>query len=238
MRMNSIIPVAIASGLILATGCSSLVESTRKSLLGSDSPRQADQEVKWVSKAQYDQLMGKYKALNDKYEKLKDDSLSASGSPVKDIGETVDVFATNGLADQASEVKSQSPKASPHKTASSPEELTGREVDQEIQYYKKAVALNLNGKVPEALKIFQYLERSSTDQIRVRARAHIGNIYMQQGQYDLALQVYEKIIQSDAFSGKVFEALKGAVVCSEKLNLGQKKSKYQSILNDFFEIQI
>ena len=99
------------------------------------------------------------------------------------------------------------------------------------------MALKANGKDDEALKILQYLERSSTEQVRVRARAQIGDIYMEKGQFDLALQVYETMITSDAFSGKILTALKKAVVCCDRLNLTQKKMKYQSILEDFFEIE-
>ena len=91
--------------------------------------------------------------------------------------------------------------------------------------------------IDEALKILQYLERSPTDQVRVRARSQIGDIYMIKGQYDLALQVYETMITNDAFSGKILTALKKAVVCCDRLNLTQKKMKYQSILQDFFEIE-
>lgn len=220
-------------GLLIFTSCSSLVESTRKSLLGSDAPRKSNQEVKWVSKAQYDELMLKYKNLNDKYEKLKDENLNGSKADFDQVGEmaqkptkseTVDVFAENGLADQAS-------AAAPAKS------VNPEGVDQELEYYKKAVALKQNGKTDEALKVFQYLERSNTEQVRVRARAHIGSIYMGQAQYDLALQVYENIIMNDAFSAKVLEALEGAVAASDKLQLTDKKAKYESILKDFFGME-
>lgn len=238
--MKKFLPAFFVLAFIFSSSCSSLVESTRKSLLGSDTPRESSQEVKWVSKAQYDALMDKYKNLSDRYEKLKDESLHGSKAGYSQVdelaganggkSETVDVFAENGLADQASKTPVPAPVA-PKKT------LTPNEMEQELQYFKKALALQLNGKADEALKIFQYLERSSTEQVRVRARAHIGDIYMQQGQYDLALQVYEKMIHNDAFSGKVLDALKGAIACSDKLNLTQKKMKYESILRDFFEIE-
>lgn len=237
------IPIGLTIIVLTGSGCSSLVESTRKSLLGSDKPRKdSSKEVKWVSKAQYDALMDRYKTLNDRYEKLKDDKIGSGQAGFDQMGEmasggqsapskseTVDVFADNGLAEQASKSQASAPVE--------PKNLNPQEVDQELQYYKKAVALKENGKVDEALKIFQYLERSSTEQIRVRSRAQIGQIYMSKAQYDLALQVFEKIIQNDAFSSKVLEALEGAVVCSDKLQLQQKKQKYQSILRDFFEIE-
>ena len=175
------------------------------------------------------------------YEKLKDESLQPSSSAYDQVdelakktpSETVDVFAKNGLADQAA----KKAPAIPTPVPVAKESLNSDEVSQELQYYKKAMALKENGKIDEALKILQYLERSPTDQVRVRARSQIGDIYMIKGQYDLALQVYETMITNDAFSGKILTALKKAVVCCDRLNLTQKKMKYQSILQDFFEIE-
>ena len=70
---------------VLLLSCSGLVESTRKNLLGSEAPRKnAKKEVKWVSKNQYDDLMVKYKSLNDKYEGLKEQKLTA-GSQIDQL---------------------------------------------------------------------------------------------------------------------------------------------------------
>ena len=106
--MNS--KLARFSGLLILTSvasCSSLVESTRKSLLNDESPRKTNsQEVKWVSRAQYDDLMSKYKELNEKYENLRTDSLQQN-SPISKMNalaanqqpsETIDVFGQNGIA--------------------------------------------------------------------------------------------------------------------------------------------
>ena len=240
LKKYSLTGLILVSPFLLSS-CSSLVESTRKSLLGSETPRKKTKEVKWVSKAQYDGLMERYKDLSDKYEKLKDESLQPSSSAYDQVeelakktpSETVDVFAKNGLADQAAKKAPAIPTPAPV----AKESLNSDEVSQELQYYKKAMALKENGKIDEALKILQYLERSPTDQVRVRARSQIGDIYMIKGQYDLALQVYETMITNDAFSGKILTALKKAVVCCDRLNLTQKKMKYQSILQDFFEIE-
>lgn len=239
--LKKVFAALFLAGLFFASSCSSLVESTRKSLLGDEAPRKSSQEVKWVSKAQYDDLMTKYKDLNDKYEKLKDDKISegSGASQIDELAasaapaETVDVFAKDGLADQAS--RTSAPETPSDSRPVPPLKAGG--VEQELEYYRKAAALKANGKLDEALKVFQYLERSPTEQVRARSRANIGEIYMAKGQYDLALQVFETVIRQDAFSGKVLDALKGAVAASEKLNLPQKKMKYESILKDFFEIE-
>jgi hypothetical protein len=53
--------------------------------------------------------------------------------------------------------------------------------------------------------------------------------------FDLALQVFEDIINKSAYSGVVLDALKHAVVCTDKLGIINKKEQYMSMLNDVFE---
>lgn len=227
----------IAMPLILVS-CSSLVESTRKSLLGEDSPRETKKEVKWVSKAQYDDLLTRYKNLKDSHEKLKDEKLSGNKnynqmeemSQNSGASETIDVFAKGGLANQVESNMQPEPGVEL-------QNLNSSGIEEELKVYKKGIALKLNGKIDDSLKVFQYLERSKSEQIRVRAKSHISNIYMDKSQFDLALQVNEAIITNYAFSGKVIDALKDAIVCCDKLGLTDKKLKYQSILRDFFEIR-
>ena len=212
--------------------CSGLVESTRKNLLGDDSPRSDKKKnVKWVSKTQYDDLMGKYKTVNDKYEKLKDDKYAQSGTGFNQVDEltkstsadTVDVFGKDGIVN-----KPAAPKLSVNQTS----------MDEELDYYKKAVALKSNGKLEEALKIFQFLEKSNSKQIKIRSKRYIGDIYLSGKQYDLALQVYEDMIRKNAFSGSTLNALSNAAKCADKLGLTDKKAQYESLLRDVFETQV
>lgn len=221
------------SSLVLSS-CSSLVESTRKSLLGDDSPRSSKtKEVKWVSKSQYDDLMAKYKTLNEKYTKLKDDKYTNSTSGFSQVdelstnSETVDVFGKEAVAKGAA-------------TAGAAQKLNINQtsVEEELGYYKKAMALKSNGKYEEALKIFQFLEKSNSRQIQVRSKRNIGDIYYSQQQYDLALQVYESIIKQNAFSGSTLKALSNAAKCSDKLGLTDKKAQYESLIRDVFESQV
>lgn len=219
--------------LLTATASCSLVETTRQSLLG-DSPRKAvKKEVKWVSKSQYDDLMIKYKDISSKYERLKEDRMSSKkafnqlnelASTAAD--ETVDVFGDEGLIPTKPVIKK--PQI----------EITGSKINKELNYFKKAVALYDNSNTDEALKIFQSLEKSSLKQVRVRSRKYIADIYFSKSQFDLALQVYQRIITNDAYSGKVIPALRGAAICSGKLGLTEKKQQYESMLKDFFEVQI
>lgn len=209
--------------------CSSIVESTRKSVAGDESPRKKeDAKIKWVSKTQYDELMEKYKKLNNKYESLKDNSIKGR-SGLEEIDhlasesvETIDVFGK----ESSSEGKGVVPTA-----------ISEKKVESDVDYYKKAETLLANGKSEEALKILHFLEKSSVDQLRVRAKRHIGDIYLKKKQYDLALQVFESILQENSYSSLVLVALEKAVLCSEKLGLVDKKSRYDSLLKDAFEMR-
>lgn len=207
-----------------------MVESTRKSLLGDESPRKsANQEVKWVSKVQYDELVEKYKTLQNDYENLKDNKSPISSSVDQvDIltdtnTETIDVFGKDGTA--TSESISTKP-------------LNTDKVSTDLEYYQKALALLENSKTDEALKIFQFMEKSEIKQIQVRSKKYIGDIYLSKNQFDLALQVYEGIIRTSSYSAIVIEALRKASFCSTKLGLNDKKAQYESMLKDFFEVRV
>jgi len=248
--------------VISLSSCSSFIDSTRK-IVGVESSHKQKKKVKWVSKAQHDDLLAKYKNISDKYERLKDDKLTSpkgysqldelaapnkntvnmnkpmpvspkpvSPKPVSPKDQTVDVFGQGGLASEIAAKAAGSIEPAPMGM-----EEDASTIDQELNTYKKAVALRERGKAQDALKIFQLLERSPTKQIRVRSRLQIGEIYLTQKQYDLALQVFENMIFKDSFSGKVLDALQGAIVCTENLGLKEKRNKYKSILVDFFGIQ-
>ena len=108
-------------------------------------------------------------------------------------------------------------------------------INTDLEYYKKAVLLKNNSKIDEALKLFQFLEKSKVKQIQVRAKKNIGDIYLSKNQFDLALQVYEGILRTSSYSGLVIVALEKASFCSHKLGLNEKKAQYESMLKDFFE---
>lgn len=227
--------VTISVSLCLFS-CSSLVENTRKSLLGDSEPRKKSsttKEVKWVSKAQYDDLMNKYKNLNDRYDQLKMQNVSQGGqldqiTNQDDSAETVDVFGKNGL------VNSKPIAAKPIKKAVT----NSTSIEQDLSYYKKALRFKNSGNLEESLKMFQFLENSKTKQIGVRAKKHIGDIYFAKGQFDLALQVYEDVIRKNAFSGSTIKALGKASVCAGNLGLMDKKAQYESLLQDVFGMQV
>lgn len=233
--MRQKIKVIVASALIVGvSGCASWIESSRKMIDDGEAKQnksRVQKKSKWVSQHQYDELLAKYKNVSEKYEKLKEQKINSKagfdqGSEMISNSssipsDTVDIFGKNGMAQEV------------EKTLNAVS-AGAVDVSRELKTYKKAVALKENGKADESLKIFQFLERSLNQQIKVRARIQIGEIYLAKKQYDLALQVFEKVITENAFSGKVLFALSGAVKSCDGLRLTDKKLRYQSMLTDFF----
>jgi TolA-binding protein len=242
--MKSTVKLTLCLVALSATsGCSSWIDSSRK-LIDDEEAKQAKErekvESKWVKRSEYNDLLTKYNNLNDKHESLSEQSMAPKTSfdQIDELSrstpqatkptisnssnETVDVFGDGGLANEVEKLSADVGTGS---------------ISRELKTYKKAMALKDSGRVDDALRIFQFLEKSKFGQIQVRARMEIGSIYLEKNQYDLSLQVFEKVITSNAFSGKVLEALKGAVASSDGLGLTDKKLRYQSMLKDFFGIQ-
>ena len=89
------------------------------------------------------------------------------------------------------------------------------------------------GDHPKGMEILQRLQKSPYRQIQVRVEFFIGESLSQQGEFDLALQAYQNIIQQHAFSGLVIKALERIVVCTEKLKINDQREHYLSILGKF-----
>lgn len=109
------------------------------------------------------------------------------------------------------------------------------DIDEQITRLREAADLVRVNKFENALTILKDLENSKEKQIVVRAKIMLGDLLFNQGEYDLASQVYEEIIKKYAFSGYVLKALGKLVACSEKLKQPEKQAKYYSLLHDFFE---
>lgn len=106
--------------------------------------------------------------------------------------------------------------------------------NKEIDLLQRAIALKDGGKIDPALKIFQALEVSTTIQVKVRAKFYIGEILLAKKQYDLAMQSFESIVNSYAFSGLVIDSLRHLVTCTDQLGIVDKKQKYLLMLKDVF----
>lgn len=211
---NIFIP-AITSLLVFSSSCGMFQRSNDA---GNKKP---------VSREQYDQLLVKYEELSKKYEQLKDTGMSSNlaseiqSRPVPaqpgEETETVDLFAADAQAPAVSTTPIDVPA----------------EVEAQLNLYRRGVTLK-NNNPGEATKIFQQLESQGMAPVKSRAKLQIGLILLEKQQFDLALQVFEDIIQRNANSGVVLEALRHAVICSDKLGIQNKKEQYASMLNDVF----
>lgn len=214
--------------LIATQGCASWVESAKK-MIDGDTAEQKKKEVKWVSQNQYNDLLIKYNTLNEENQRLKQVQVAKSQeapnyNQIDELSQSIestdaiDVFKDERLSeDMQGNIESS-------------------EVSRLVATYNKALTLKQNGKLKTALGMFQKLEKTAVEQIVVRSKYQVAQIYYNQNQFDLALQVYESIISKNSFSSIVLDALNGAVLCSESLGLKDKKMRYQSVLQDFFGI--
>lgn len=218
---------AISALLVFSTSCS-WYRNLERSLVEDEEKNQKKSRV--VPREQYDQLLVKYEELSKKYEDIKENPNAGKPSIMDDVQtgqgenfsqgtETVDVFAGQAPAADA---------------AAGPIGNISQDLEAQITLFRKAMTLK-TANPGEATKIFQQLENQGGPSIKVRAKLQIGELLLGRGQYDLALQVFEDIINKNSYSGVVIDALKFGVVCADKLGIQNKKEQFASMLNDVFE---
>jgi tetratricopeptide (TPR) repeat protein len=210
---------------LLTTSCSWITK--RRTLFNNDNP-----EEQTVPKSQYDQLLEKYQAAITQQEGTPAQIAAAQGvsseqvdlvqelnkvSPGSgDLVETVDVFPDKMQSSAAAVVQ-----------------YDDQRVRDDMQKLESGrIALDEN-KFDAALKSLKEAETSPARSVAVRAKFLLGEMLFRQGEFDLALQIFEEILAKDAFSSVVLSALGRLVVCAEKLKLAQKKERYHSLLHDF-----
>ena len=232
--------------MLSLTSCAWLQK--RQSLFESADETKAKQtEATTVPKHQYDQLLQKYEALQTRYQSdeakvvseampaAMDEGVQSSNDQAilgalqnansGELAETVDVFAGAGAATTTSASK----------TVVGSDDYSSVDVEAQIRNLQTAEQLVNKNKFDESLNLLKPLERSPVRQVRVRARYLVGESLFRQGDFDLSMQIFEEIIQKEAFSGMVLKALGRLIVCAEKLKLEKKKERYYSLLHDFFE---
>ena len=220
--------------------------SKRKSLFGGPKEEmkpKMKEAPKAVSNDQYNQLLERYDRLKREHEqsimktnssKLMSDlgkapevepELPLDNAP--SLADTVDVFADDGPGMKKPNVVELGKFSARDRFPVS--------INTEINQLKEAQNARRVGDINGAMKIYRIIEKSSNEQVKVRAKYNIAEILFDQKDYDLAMQAYEEIINSHAYSGLVIKALGRLIACTEKLKLKEKKEKYYSILHDFFK---
>jgi tetratricopeptide (TPR) repeat protein len=234
--------------LVCLSSCSWM--TSKRSLFGSE-PATATESV---SKEQYNQLLKKYDSLMkekkmamiksekakkdstpyDPFDLSRDKSTQAKEQLVEDV-----VSQLAGVEDKQlnSTVSAFNKKRAAHmqKPVIESTEYDSALVEEHMAKIRKADKLQQQNKLDAALVMIKELDTSPVLQIRVRAKYLLAEILFKQGEFDLAMQVYEEVLTQYAFSGLVIKTLGRLIVCSDKLKLAMKQEKYYSMLHDFFE---
>ncbi len=217
---SALIPIL---ALIVLNSCS-WYRDIERSLVADDEKKSKNSRA--VSRQQYDQLLVKYEELSKKYETLKE-------GPNKQPSLVDELQKTSGENFANNSSNAETVDAFPNQVVISTDDVPS-DIESQLTLYRKAVSMK-GSNAGEATKIFQQLETAGVPAIKVRSKLQIGELLFAKGQHDLALQVFEDIINKNAHSGIVLDALKLAVVCTDKLGIQDKKDQYASMINDVFE---
>ncbi|MDB9786713.1 hypothetical protein OAB57_01295 [Bacteriovoracaceae bacterium] len=189
---------------------------------------ETDKSGQYVEKSKYDELLMKYESvLHNRDVSQKQREIESS----KDLSSSVDVRSES----IKSEIKSVDKYLS--MASKTPKNLGKKDsvrIFQESELFRKAIGLMSNDKFGPSMTILQKLEKSKYAQIRVRAKYHIGELLHRQNEYDLALQIFEEIIEHYAFSGFVVKAIQKSVLCAKKLGLDKKHKKFLALEKRIF----
>ena len=197
-----------------------------------------------VSQKEYQALLKKYNSLQEEVKNLrlyeKESLQNTNSSSETEMVQTVDVFGEQEPKSSRKVVSVSSQQLSPvaSEKINFVREMSDNDAKAfEASLYKlrKVRRKMRENDYGEAMSILKDLQRSPYRQIQVRAQFLVGESFFKQGEFDLALQSYEDIIQRSAFSGFVLKALRKLVVCAEKLGIDDKRDQYYSMLHDFFE---
>lgn len=250
--------VLILTTALISTSCSSLLSRRGQTV---DSIQQGESAVPttMVPKEQYDELARKYQDLLNQSKQMvraeapaaaaaaeevkgetqfKPETATATNLDPSDLVNTIDKAIPDMAAvDGVDALKPEAKKAGPALPTSMGVEQINMtdDVDDQISRLREVQELVKVNKFEAALTILKELENSKEKQIVVRAKIMLGDLLFNQGEYDLASQVYEEVVKKYAFSGFVLKALGKLVACSEKLKQPEKQAKYYSLLHDFFE---
>ncbi len=221
--------ISYSSIFLLLSSCS--LFSTRD-VVGVPGKEKKAERPAVVPKKQYDELLEKYQALLRRNrqlegEELPQDVVGKSEEKLPKLAETVDVFTKQLEQAPESKTKNSKPSISPS--------FSSKDLSAQVGELKRVIQLINQNHLNEASQLLKGLENSRYRQIIVRVKFYMGEVLFRQGEFDLAMQMFEEVINRYAFSGIVLKTLGRLIVCSEKLKLKKKYDLYYSILHDFFK---
>jgi tetratricopeptide (TPR) repeat protein len=204
MNVKKSLMVTLFFGLLIQVSSCSLVENTRRSLLGgpaksAGSPSASDT----VPREQYETLLAQYNELKSK----------SSTVTVAESEESMDASPTVPLA---------------MPMAPDSDAVISMPLDDFEELRKGILAYELQ-KYDLAMNIFDKLTSSAEDQVKYRARFYAGKILFARGEFSLAMQVFEDLLERFAFSGLSVESLQLARDCASKLGQTEKQKKLDEL---------
>lgn len=233
--MKSTVSWMLIYSTLFLSSCAWL-DSVERKLIGEEDGKAAAtsnaKRPQMVPKSQYDELLTRFEEVKRENEAIKEGKatplvndlqntpvLTNQGIKSQAQGETVDVFAGASATGGPAATSNAEPG----------------DIEAQLMNYRQALSLQTQN-AGEAMKIFTTLARNSEPAIKARAQLHMGEILMQQGEFDLAMQAFDEIITRQAHSGVVLDALRNSVVCAEKLGMKDKSDQYRSLLRDVFQV--
>lgn len=168
--------------------------------------------------------------------------LSCASTPQADSHETADLanrlsaleakFAA--LSEQIKPTPSETPTAPPSQ-ASAMDPLAGLKEDPAVQLYRKAIALLKSEKNPEAAHAFsKFLEKYPDHPFAGSAQFYVGEAYMRQKLFPLALREFERVLTSFDRSTYIAQTLSRMAEAETELNQIENATQHRRLLSSLF----
>jgi hypothetical protein len=205
------------------------IDQSSRSVFEPDATKKApSRSQNLVSKNQYDQLMEKYRSVYAENQKLKE-KLGISVKPIESEYSAVDSNTISINSDQT-----KIPGVIPS-DKNNTDQNQQDDFQKDMMAYEQGLKNFEEKKFLAARKLFEQSSTSEFLQIKVRSKLYLGRTFMMEDQYDLALQMFDEVITSHAYSSYVFEALRFGAECAKKLKQETKFQEYVSLLQDVFK---
>jgi len=107
--------------------------------------------------------------------------------------------------------------------------------DEAVQSYRKAMILFQARKYPEAVLGFSaFLERQPDHPLAGSAQYYVGRAYMNQKEYRLAIQEFQRVLTSYDRSIHVTETLRDLAACEEMAQKPEDAARHRQLLTSLF----
>jgi tol-pal system protein YbgF len=170
---------------------------------------------------------------NDKKNQTSADSNDQSAPDAKDLSKNSNNSKTtlapiiNHPADSAGDLVSA--------PISSKDPEAGFTTDEPIQTFRKAMILFQGQKYPEAVLAFSsFLEKYPDHPLAGSSQYYVGEAYMKQKEYKLAIQEFQRVLTSYDRSAHVADTLNKMAIAEENLKNHQEAAKHRQVLSSLF----